>query len=259
MTSRLLTERNGAALVLTLSDPPTRNTLSEPLLEAGLAAIASAAADDTLRALVLRGDAGQFCAGGKLQGLVARREAGPAAQRRMLELLHRFVDALRACPKPVIAAVEGAAAGAGFSIVLACDLVVAAEDARFILSHGRLGLTPDGGATWSLARTLPPALAREIVWLAEPISAVRLHALGLVNRVTDKGGAFAEAAQLAERLAAMAPNALAAGKALLAGAPQRSLREQLDAEREQFIATLFHANGGEGLQAFLGKRAPRFE
>src|SRR2546421_8834243 len=109
----------------------------------------------------------------------------------MLEHLHQFVEALRVFPKPVIAAVEGAAAGAGFSLALACDLVVAAEDARFILSYARVGLTPDGGATWHLSQALPRQLLQQWMWLAEPVSARQLLALGLVHLVADSGPALA--------------------------------------------------------------------
>lgn len=258
MASELLSERQGNALVLTISDPATRNTLSEALIAAAIESLGTAESEDELRFVVLRGDAGHFCAGGNLQGLMARRASGPAAQVRMLELLHEWIEALHHCPKPVIAAVEGAAAGAGFSLALACDLVVAAEDARFILSHAKLGLSPDGGATWQLGRALPRPLAQQLVWLAEPATAQQLHGWGLVHTVAPAGQALAEALRLGQRLAAMAPNALASAKELLQAAPQQGLREQLAAERDHFVRNLFHANGAEGLEAFVAKRAARF-
>jgi enoyl-CoA hydratase/carnithine racemase len=259
MPSELLSERDGTTLVLTLNGPETRNTLSEQLITAGIEALGIAEADRQIRAIVLRGAGGHFCAGGNLQGMIARREAGRAAQAKMLELLHRWIEALRSIPKPVVAAVEGAAAGAGFSLALACDLVVAAEDARFMLSHAKLGLSPDGGATWQLARALPRPLAQQIVWLAEPVSARQLEQWGLVNVVADSGQALAEALRVAQRLAAMAPNAIASGKELLQVANAGTLATQLAAERDHFIENLFHTNAAEGIQAFLDKRAPRFE
>lgn len=259
MSSELKTERHGSTLVLTLSDPATRNTLSEQLISAGVEALNVAESNDEVRAVILRGDGANFCAGGNLHGLVARRHAGAHAQVQMLDQLHQLIEALRAFPKPVIAAVEGAAAGAGFSLALACDLVVAAEDARFILSYARIGLTPDGGATWHLSRALPRQLVQQWVWLAEPVSARQLHAHGLVNCVTDSGQALAQALLLAERLAAMASNAVAGGKELVHLATTAALSQQLEAERNHFIENLFHANAGEGLQAFFDKRAPRFQ
>ncbi len=258
MPSELLTERHGDVLVLTISDPPTRNTLSAQVIAAGIEALGVSETHRDVRALVLRGAGGHFCAGGNLQGLRERRAAGRDAQRAMLEHLHHFIEAIRVCPKPVIAAVEGAAAGAGFSIALACDLIVAAADARFAMSYAKIGLSPDGGATWRLAGTLPRQLAQRLLWLGEPIDAAALQAHGVITEVSAPGGAFDAALRLAERLSAMAPNAIAAAKELLQLAPGRTLREQLGAERDHFIEALFDDNAAEGLQAFLEKRAPRF-
>jgi enoyl-CoA hydratase/carnithine racemase len=258
MSSELKTERHGSALVLTLSDAATRNTLSEQLISAGIEALNVAETDSDTRCVVLRGDGMHFCAGGNLRQLNARRQSGPEAQAQMLDLLHQFIEALRVFPKPVIAAVEGAAAGAGFSLALACDLIVAAEDARFILSYARVGLTPDGGATWQLARALPRQLVQQWMWLAEPASARQLHGLGLVNWVTDSGQALTQALSVAERLAEMAPNAVSGAKELLHLAQSQTFPQQLQSERNQFIENLFHANAGEGLQAFFERRPPRF-
>lgn len=258
MPSELLTERDATTLVLTLNGPETRNSLSEGLISAGIEALGIAEADRAIRAVVLRGAGTHFCAGGNVQGLMARRDAGPPAQARMLELLHRWVETMVSFPKPLVAAVEGAAAGAGFSLALACDLIVAAEDARFVLSHARLGLSPDAGATWQLARALPRALVNQIVWLAEPVSARQLHQWGVVNWVCASGQASAQALQVAARLAEMAPNALASAKELLDAATSASLADQLSAERDHLIKNLFHANAAEGLSAFADKRPPRF-
>jgi len=259
MSSELKSERRDSTLVLTLSDPATRNTLSEQLVSAGIEALNVAESNPEVRAVVLCGDGGNFCAGGNLHGLQTRRQAGVSAQVQMLDQLHQFVEALRVFPKPVIAAVEGAAAGAGFSLALACDLIVAAEDARFILSYAKVGLTPDGGATAHLSRALPRQLVQQWVWLAEPVSARQLHAHGVVNWVTDSGQALAEALNVANRLAAMAPNAVAGGKELLQGAADASLTQQLASERDHLIESLFHPNAGEGLQAFFEKRPPQFK
>ena len=259
MPSELLTERIGSVLVMTLSDPATRNTLSHEVIAAGIGALIVAESDQALRVALLRGAGGHFCAGGNLQGLLERRRTGPSAQLQMLEHLHQFIEALRTFPKPVIAAVDGAAAGAGFSLALACDLIVAADDARFILSYGRIGLSPDGGASWSLMQALPRARVQQLLWLGEPITAQQLADWGLVSAVAPSGQSFAAALKLAERLADMAPNALASAKELLQQAASgASLKNQLAAERYHFVANLFHDNGAEGLNAFLEKRAPTF-
>lgn len=262
MSSELLTERRDDAIVLTLSDPATRNTLSPQVYAAGIEALGSAEADRSVRCVILRGDGAHFCAGGQLQRLAGTRamgaEAGAPHQAQSIDRLHGWIEALRDFPKPVIAAVEGAAAGAGFSLALACDLIVAAEDARFVMSYGRVGLSPDGGATWHLARQLPRAAALAALWFADALSAVDLQRLGLVNQVVSPGQALDAALALAARLAAMAPNAVASAKQLVNEARSRPLHEQLDAERGHFVANLFNANGEEGIQAFLEKRAPRF-
>jgi len=258
MPSELRTERRGSTLVLTMSDPATRNTLSEQLFTAGVEALDVAESDPDVRCLVLQGDGGHFCAGGHIGGLRERRAADPSAQLQMVERFHQFAESLHTCSKPVIAAVEGAAAGGGFSLALACDLIIAAEDARFIMSHARLGLSPDGGGSWQLAQMLPRPLALQLIWLAEPVSAQQLHSHGVVNWVTDSGNALAQACAVAEQLAQMAPNALASAKELVAHGRRQSLAQHLPMERDHFIENLFHRNGGEGLQAFVEKRAPNF-
>jgi enoyl-CoA hydratase/carnithine racemase len=258
MPSQLYTERRGTTLLLTLSDPPSRNTLSPQLCAAGIETLNIAADDDDLRCVVLHGDGAHFCAGGNLHRLAKTRGIGRDEQHKSIDRFHGFIEALRTFPKPVIAAVEGAAAGGGFSLALACDLIVAAQDARFVMSYGRVGLSPDGGSSWHLARQLPRALVLELMWLAEPVDARRLHQLGVVNLVTDPGSALPEALRLAERLAEMAPNAITSAKELVTLASSRALDAQLAAEREHFLDNLFHPNGGEGLQAFFDKRKPAF-
>ena len=258
MPSELLTERRGTTLVLTISDPPTRNTLSAQVIAAAIEALGVAEADPEVRCVVLQGADGHFCAGGNVQGLVERRAAGEAAQRRMLDHLHHWIETMASYPKPIVAAVEGAAAGAGFALALACDLVVAASDARFVMSHAKLGLSPDGGATARLAEALPPALVKRLLWLAEPVPAATLGEHGLVAIVSLPGSALADALILADRLATLAPGAVASVKELVAQAPRRTLVEQLAAERDHFLSNLFGADGGEGLRAFVEKRSPRF-
>lgn len=259
MPAELRIERFGPTLLLTLSDPPTRNTLSPQIYAAFIEALNYADAQDDIRSLVLTGDAGQFCSGGNLQRLVANRAAGPAVQTESIERFHELVEALRVFPKPVLAAVEGAAAGAGFSLALACDLLVAARDARFVLSYGRVGLSPDGGAVAHLLQALPRSLVMQLILLAEPIQAERLHALGVVNTLTEPGQALTIALETAERLAQMAPNAVASAKDLVHRAQAAALRQHLTLERDHFVNNLFHDNGGEGIDAFFARRPPQFK
>jgi enoyl-CoA hydratase/carnithine racemase len=254
----MLTSRESTTLVLTLSDPATRNTLSPQAYAAGIEALNNAADDSGLRAVVLRGDGAHFCAGGDLNRIAGARDRPAQDQADSIGQFNQFIDAIRSFPKPVIAAVEGFAAGGGMSLALACDLMVAADDARFVMSYARIGLSPDGGVSWHLTRMLPRALVLEMIWLAEPMEARRLHELGFVNRLVASGDALSSALTLAERLAGMAPNALASVKDLVNRAPSRRLQEQMAAEQMAFVENLFHDNGGEGIAAFLGKRKPAF-
>ena len=260
MASELRTERRGSTLLLTISDPPTRNALSEQVYTAGVEALNVAEADAALRCVVLQGDGGHFTSGGDLRRLASRRAEGAEGVQRGVDRMHALVEALRAFPKPVIAAVEGAAAGAGFSLALACDLIVAAEDARFTMAYGRIGLTPDGGGLWQPMQALPRQRVTRCVWFAEPLTARELQAAGVVGWVTDNGGALAQAFALADRLAqTTAPNAVAGAKELIELAPRRAFGEHLTAERRYFVDNLLHSNANEGLAAFLEKRSPRFE
>jgi enoyl-CoA hydratase/carnithine racemase len=200
-----------------------------------------------------------FCAGGNLERLLANRQQDPEVQAQSIEGLHNWIETIRTYPKPVIAAVEGAAAGAGFSLALACDLIVAARDAVFVMAYSNVGLSPDGGGSWSLVHALSRQMATEILMCGDRLGAERLHALGLVNRVAEPGNALDAALALAEQLNARAPNALASIKELIHDAPHASLTQHLNQERDHFVKNLHHANAGAGISAFLEKRAPRYD
>ncbi len=258
MTARLLDERRGAVQVLRISNPGARNALHPDVYSAGIDAFERARTDAQVRAVVLAGDGEHFCAGGNLNRLRENRSKDPALQAASIDLLNRWVLAIRDCPKPVIAAVEGAAAGAGFSLVLACDLVVAASDARFAMSYVRIGLTPDGGSSWFLGRRVPYPLAYE--WLAggETIPAARLHGVGLVNELVEPGRALDCALARADRLVRGPAFALAGIKTLLSADERAALMQRQQHERDSFVAALFHDDAAEGIAAFLEKRTPRF-
>lgn len=258
MSSELRTERRGTTLVLTLSDPASRNSLSQQVFTAGVEALGVAESDPEVRAIVLRGDGDHFCGGGDLAWLQRHRDGPPEVPGQVLQQFSALVDAVRVCPKPVIASVEGAAADGGFALALACDLLVAAADARFVLSHGRLGLSPDGGSTWHLMQRVPRATVLEWLWFGDPVPVAQLQALGLVNRVTGHGEAFDAALALADRLGACAPQAVASAKELVNQWPQRTLADQAALERDHFLQNLFDPNAAEGLQAFAERRPPTF-
>jgi enoyl-CoA hydratase/carnithine racemase len=194
-----------------------------------------------------------------LNRLLSNREMPPEHQAQSIEGLHNWIEAIRTFPKPVIAAVEGAAAGAGFSLALACDFLVAAQDSVFVMAYSSVGLSPDGGGSWHLARAMPRALVSQWLMLGDKISAADLHRWGLVNQLSPKGDALSEALALAERLNARAPNALASIKELLSAAQQQDLYAQLPLEKQHFVNNLHHPNAGMGIQAFLNKETPHYK
>jgi enoyl-CoA hydratase/carnithine racemase len=244
--------------LLTLSNPGARNVLSPAIYAAGIEAINHADSSPDVRAVVITGEGNTFCAGGNLQRLQHNRSLAPSVQAQSIDGLHGWIEAIRACRKPVIAAVEGAAAGAGFSLALACDMIVASREAVFVMAYSNVGLSPDGGGSWQLARQLPRQLATELLLTGERISAERLHALGVVNQLCNKGQALDAGLQLASKIAERAPNVMASIKELVSDAPERSLNTHLTAERDAFVSNLHHANGGEGIAAFLGKRKAQY-
>lgn len=258
MAAQLLSERRGRVLLLTISQPEARNALHPSLYPQATQHFRDAAQDAGLGAIVLCGDGAHFCGGGDLRRLQQQRTQPAEGQLQILDALHDWVEAMRACPLPVIAAVEGAAAGGGFSLALGCDLLVAAENARFVMSYVRIGLSPDGGGSDALARALPSPAALELLLDGEPATAARLHALGLVNRVVPPGTAVAQALAWATRLAAGPRTAQRQIKQLVHAARGRTQRAQLDAERDAFVTSLYSPECGEGIAAFLDKRPPSF-
>lgn len=263
MTAELRSSRHRQTLILTISEPATRNTLSMQVFDAGIEALNVAESDPEIRCVVLTGDGGHFCAGGDLRRLSANRngsgpDAGLAAQAASVDRFHAWIEFLHTFSKPVIAAVEGACAGGGFSLALACDQIVAARDARFNMAYAKVGLSPDGGGSWQLLQRLPRGQALRILWEAPTLSADELAAFGLVHTLADSGDALHTALALADRLAQLPEGSVAAIKELANRAPHASLREQLARERDLFIENLAGPDAGEGLQAFFDKRAPRF-
>lgn len=250
--------RNSHIKLLTLSNPGARNALSPAVYAAGIEAINHADSSAEIRAIVITGEGDTFCAGGNLQRLLHNRTLPKRVQEASINGLHDWIEAITACRKPVIAAIEGAAAGAGFSLALCCDLIVSSREAVYVMAYSSVGLSPDGGGSWQLARQLPKQLATELLLTGDRISAERLHGLGVVNILTEKGHALTAALLLAEKLAARAPNVVASVKELIGQAPEQSLNVHLSAERDAFVRNLHHANGGEGISAFLEKRTPRF-
>ena len=253
MTAELKSSSHGPTMILTLSNPRFLNALEPQMYAAGVEAFNAAESNPEIRSIVMVGAGANFCTGGNLHSLQARRDQASDLMAQPIEGLHHWIEAIRTCPKPVIAAIEGAAAGAGFSLALACDFIIAARNAKFVMAYSNLALSPDAGASWHLSRALPRQAATELLMLGNSVPAQRLHELGVVNFLSEPEQALTQALALAEQLNARAPNVLASIKDLLNDAANASLPEQLDSERDHFVKNLQHANAGRAIDAFLSK------
>jgi len=257
--ARVDAARHGRVLQLLIHNPAQRNALRPEISRALARELRLAASDDAIGAIVLAGSGQHFCAGGDLKTLFESRMQNPPQHHfERIGMLHELVRAIRQCNKPVIAAVEGNAAGAGFSIALACDLIVAAENALFTLAYVKVGLNPDGAGSFFLARALAPQLAAELAMTGTPVAAPRLAQLGAVNRLAPPGKALEEAILWAQTLASGATHAIGRIKRLLDAAQQGSYENQLELERQLFVEALHGPEAGEGIGAFLDKRKAVF-
>lgn len=257
-TEPLLVERTARVVTLTWNRPQVLNALNAEAAQALLRALSDIEHDETVGCVVLAGAGRAFMAGGDLGVMHAQLPDPRPAIKALLDPFHEALRIIQRMPQPVVAMVQGHAAGAGASLVYAVDFVVAAQSAVFTLSYARVGASPDGGATFSLPRLVGLRHALEIALLAEPIPAERALALGLVNRVVPDPQLQPEAHALARRLAAGPAVAQALTKRLLRESLDRPLPAQLDAEREAFLRSSVTSDFAEGLRAFVDKRPARF-
>jgi len=241
---------------ITLNRPDALNALTVPMKQALLAAFRRVERERAVRAVILTGAGRAFCSGQDL-----RERLEPEAAPLGVEVRERYnpiVRAMRGLPKPIVAAINGVAAGAGASLAMACDIRIASDEASFALAFGRVGLVPDSGATWFLPRLVGATRAAELALLNDPVSAADAVRLGLIGRVVPAAELAAEARAVAARLAAGAPRAIALTKRALDAAWTHDLDAALEYEaRLQDLAgrTNDHA---EGMAAFMAKRRPRF-
>jgi 2-(1,2-epoxy-1,2-dihydrophenyl)acetyl-CoA isomerase len=257
--SVVLESRHGAVLTISLNRPDRLNALNLELTSGLRDSLARAAKDETIRAVVITGSGRGFCAGGDLGYLrdLRNRNAMDEASL-MLAAATEMIVSIAEMPKPVIAAVNGPAAGAGMNIALACDTRIASEHATFGQTFVKIGLFPDFGGTFLLPRLVGPARAAELFYGAEMISAKDAATHGLVNRVVAPDVLAAEAVALAGRLAMGPPIAMRAIKRTLFGEHSAELRRALEAEALQQYECFRSADFAEGLAAFFEKRPPNF-
>ncbi|MFT6677199.1 MAG: enoyl-CoA hydratase/carnithine racemase [Sulfitobacter sp.] len=255
MSARI--EDQGDRLIVWNGNTDKRGALSPELYHCIAQAMTLAAAP-RIRAVILTAEGGFFCAGGDLNVLIARRKIDEAERRDKIDDLHDLVRAIRACPVPVIAAVEGGAAGAGLSLALACDLIIASDTAKFTAAYVKAGLVPDAGLTAALARMIPRPLSMEMCLLGRPVLASRFAELGAVNLICPAGAALAQALALADALAAGPRAAQGAIRGLVAQAYDVTEAAQLDAERDGMAHAAGQDEAAEGIAAFLEKRKPNY-
>jgi 2-(1,2-epoxy-1,2-dihydrophenyl)acetyl-CoA isomerase len=248
------TSRQGAVLTITLNRPDVLNAFNAAMQKGLAAALEEARAPD-IRAVVVTGAGRGFCVG---QDLTELREAPADIGSRLRETYHRNVLAVRMLEKPVIAAVNGAAAGAGMSFACACDLRIAADSAAFVPAFINIGLVPDSGGSYFVTRILGPARAFE--WLASgrKLTAVEAHAWGLVSEVVEAGALADRAAELAAHLAALPTRGIGMTKRLIDHAITATLEQQLEREADLQTAATQTDDFREGVAAFLEKRRPQF-
>jgi len=239
---------------ITLNRPDSLNALNATMRRELLAAVKVGGRDDGVRCLVITGEGRGFCSGADLRAGTGERQF----RRVLTDEYNPLITALRELPKPVVAAVNGVAAGAGVSIALACDLVYASEDARFIQAFVRIGLVPDSGSTRTLVRTLGRHRAAEMIFSGEPMSAADAAEAGFVNRVFPATDFADGVREVVRRLAAAPTAAIGLAKRAINQAEQSDLAASLKLEAElQELAGRTDDNA-EGLAAFAEKRDPRF-
>lgn len=252
---------NGVA-TLTMNRPEARNALSLDMRRLMTESLHDIEQDDNVRCVVLKGAGSHFLAGGDVKSMAAAFTESPETIRKQFMLrihdLHPIMYAMRRMPKPILASVRGAAAGAGVSIALACDLIIAAEDAFFTLAYCNIGTSPDGSSTYQLPRSVGIKRAMEMTLLGDRYDANAMRDWGLVNYVVPAAQLEAETDKLAQRLASGPTYVYGQAKKLLYDSIHKDFEAQLQAEAEAFANCAARADFREGVTAFVEKRKAVF-
>jgi 2-(1,2-epoxy-1,2-dihydrophenyl)acetyl-CoA isomerase len=256
-TPILVDKRQGYRLI-TLNRPQRLNAFNEAMHRALKTALEEAEIDQTCRALLLTGAGRGFCAGQDLGDRVAGGDKKPDLGASLEKFYNPLVRKLRALPFPVVAAVNGVAAGAGANIALHCDVVLAARSASFVQAFARIGLIPDSGGTWMLPRLVGAARARGLALLAEPLAAEKAENWGLIWRAVDDASLMSEAEKLCEQFATGPTVGLSLIKRAFDASETNTLDAQLDLERDLQREAGNMPDYAEGVRAFVDKRTPVF-
>src|SRR5262245_11092450 len=254
----ILVERKAGYRVITLNRPQRLNAFTEAMHQALKRALDEAEGDTDCRALLITGAGRGFCAGQDLNDRLSKTGETPVLGGALETYYNPLVRKLRALPFPVVAAVNGVAAGAGANIALACDIVLAARSASFVQAFAKVGLIPDCGGTWLLPRLIGPARARALALTAEPLPADKAEAWGLIWKALDDGELMAQAHALCARFIAAPTVALALIKRVLDESWSNDLDTQLELERDSQHEASLSPDYAEGVHAFLQKRTPIF-
>lgn len=259
----VLTSTEGGVRTITMNRPKALNALNRDLTLGLRDAVFAAEQDAAVRCVVVRGGE-HFMAGGDLKWFHENLSQHPGPEIKVkfegfIQEVHAMIVSLRRMPKPVLASVSGAAAGFGLSLVMACDLAIAADNSYYTLAYSLIGVSPDGGSTFALPRLVGAKKAAEIALLADRFDAATAERLGLVNRVVPAAQLEAETAKLAQRLAAGPTAVYGRTKALLQRSLDHSLETQLQREAESFAQCATEPDFAEGIRAFVEKRKPSFK
>jgi 2-(1,2-epoxy-1,2-dihydrophenyl)acetyl-CoA isomerase len=255
----ILTETTDRVATITLNRPEKLNAFGGSMRDDLVAALDAAAADDAVRCVVITGAGRAFCAGGDVDAMRRmQQEDDEASFAALLDAGRAIVTRIRAMPKIVVAMINGAAAGAGCNLALACDYRIASADATLGETFVRIGLHPDWGGTWFLPRLVTPSRALEMMVTGRMVAADEALALGMVDRVVSPERLGDETAALARAVAAGPPAAIAAIKRAVYASGANELTAQLELEVRHQRAAFASAEGREGIAAFLEKRMPRF-
>jgi 2-(1,2-epoxy-1,2-dihydrophenyl)acetyl-CoA isomerase len=251
----LLEEKKGGICVLRLNKPEVRNALGMEMRLELLAALEKAEQDNQIKSIILTGEGKAFSAGGDLSAL---KELKPLEGRKRLQASHPLLMKMLEIEKPIIAAVNGAAAGAGFSLTLLCDFIVASDRAFFVQSFVNVGLIPDFAAIHFLPMLLGPQKAKELMFMGDRISAGEAHQIGIVNRVVSSETLLSETFEIAEKMSKKSTVSIGVTKKIMNQHLNRELKILLELEAQGQDICFQTEDFKEGVQAFFEKREPNF-
>ena len=258
MNEAILTQRHESILQVTLNRPEAFNALDFDMMEGLGKAMASAAVDDSIKGVLLTGSGKAFCSGGDLKWISQQAEEAGAVLYRLAPMFHVAIAEIRRMGKPVVAAINGIAAGGGFSLALACDFRVMAESATMRQAYTSSGLSMDGGGSFALPRIVGLARAMEIMAFDQPIPSARALEWGLVTKTVPDQEVQKEALAMLQQLSKTALHSFAWSKKLMTESFANTLETQLELERQGISDCAAHPEGREGIRAFVEKRKPLF-